>query len=212
VSKFEGKFAAIIHSRDAGVNLHFQTLKLGFSVYGNSYQDDSADFTTVNLNSLFSDVTWPDLETVVLYGIHLSPSVISRFLAAHPSIRSFHVVEATLQSQFIKQDNFNFLEPKAPDELSFPPNTLPNLVDILAPNYLTRSILTSPTSSPRPLEKLSIKLTDESLKYLGQLSSLKDISVGTTTPEQLTNLAAILPDVVKLNASPVSPSTISQDK
>jgi len=212
VSKFEGKFAAIIHSRDAGANLRYQTLKLKFSVYGNSHQDDSADFTTVNLNSLFGDVTWPDLETVVLYGVHLSPSVVSRFLAAHPSIRSFCVVEATPQSQFVKQDDFNFLEPKTPDELSFRPNTLPNLIDIWAPGYLTLSILASSTSSPRPLEKLSIQLTDESFKYLGGLSSLKDISVGTTTPEQLTNLAAILPNIVKLNAIPVSPSAISQDK
>jgi hypothetical protein len=205
VSEFEGMFAAIIHPRDARINLHFQTLNLAFSVYGNSYMDDSADFTTVDLNPLFSKVTWPDLETIGLYGVHLSPSVVSRFLAAHPSIHSFRVVEATPASQFVKQDDFNFLQPQPPGELSFPPNTLPNLTEILAPGYLTLPILASPTSSPRPLEKLSIRLTDNSFKCLERLSSLKDISIGTTTPEQLTSLAVILPNVVKLGATLVSP-------
>ena len=169
--EFEGMCAVITYSSDAQVNLLFQTLKLNFSVYGNSYMDDGADFTTVDLNSLFGNMTWPDLETIQLYGVHLSPSVVSRFLAAHPSIRSLSVVEATPASQFIKSDDFNFLEPKTPDGLSFPSNTLPNITNICVPEYLTLPILASPTPSPRPLEQLSIQLTDESFEHLQRLSS-----------------------------------------
>jgi hypothetical protein len=126
-------------------------------------------------------------------------------LATHPSIRSFTIVEATDNSRFVKTNEFDFLDPKTPDRLSFPTNTLPNITHLLAPDYLTLSILASPTSSPRPLHKISVGLTDESLFHLRELSSLKDISVGTTTPEQLANLAVILPNVVTLHAAPVSP-------
>jgi len=176
--------AVITYSSDAQVNLLFQTLKLNFSVYGNSYMDDGADFTTVDLNSLFGNMTWPDLETIQLYGVHLSPSVVSRFLAAHPSIRSLSVVEATPASQFIKSDDFNFLEPKTPDGLSFPSNTLPNITNICVPEYLTLPILASPTPSPRPWSNCQSNLQTSHLNiYKG-----------------------FLPNIVKLGAIPVSPS------
>jgi hypothetical protein len=146
---------------------------------------------------------WPKLETIQLYGVHLSPSIAARFLGAHPSIRSFSVIEATPVSQFIKSDEFDFLNPEPPSTLSFQPNTLPNITNMLAPRYLTNAILASPTPSPRPIQKLSIQLTDESLKLIRGLPSLEDISVGTTTPDQLTSLALIHPNIVVLSAKPV---------
>jgi hypothetical protein len=92
-----------------------------------AYNGDSGDFTTVNLDPLFSGVNWPDLENIHLCGVHLSPSVFSRFLAAYPFIRSFSVVEATDSSRLIKSDGFNFFEPKTPDRLSLLIGILPNV-------------------------------------------------------------------------------------
>jgi len=77
-------------------------LGLSFALYNNACQHNSEDFATADLNSLFNYVRWPKLEAVRLYGVHISQSVASQFLAAHSSISSFSVVEATAASQFIK--------------------------------------------------------------------------------------------------------------
>jgi hypothetical protein len=199
----------VIYILNAQVYFLSQSLKLSFCLYNNAYQDDSGDFTTVNLDPLFGSITWPKLETLMLYGVHLSPPILSRFLAAHPSIRSLTVVEATDVSRFVKSNQFNFLDPKIPDRLSFPPNLLPNITDMFVPNYLTLSILASPISSPRHLQKLKISLSDGSFKLLQDFCSLKHLSVESATPEQLASLAAILPNIVKLSAYPVSHSVIS---
>jgi hypothetical protein len=186
--------------------LWFQRLKLLFSLYNNAYTGGGGDFTTVDLNSLFGNVNWPDLETIMLYGVHLSPSVASRFFATHLSLRSISIVEATGNSLFIKSDNFNFTEPETPDRLPFPPNVLPNLNVIRAPPYLTQSILTSPTKFPRPITQLPTQLTNESLRHLQRLPLLKQVTVERTTPEGLATLAKIQPNITTLGASPVSAS------
>jgi len=183
-------------------------LRLSFALYNNPCQNNCEDFTTVDLNSLFNTANWPKLEEVSLYGAHLSQSVASQFLAAHPSISAFSVYEATTASQFIKSEDFEVTNPKPPSGLSFPSETLANIIHIRAPDYLTRAILSSPTSSPRPLQHLSIELKDEASQLLGGLSSLRGLSIGTTTPQELISLATILPEIVNLGTDPVSPGCI----
>jgi len=107
------------------IGAHIWRPSISASLY--AYNGDSGDFTTVNLDPLFSGVNWPDLENIHLCGVHLSPSVFSRFLAAYPFIRSFSVVEATDSSRLIKSDGFNFFEPKTPDRLSLLIDILPNV-------------------------------------------------------------------------------------
>ena len=183
-------------------------MSLSFALYNNPCQNNCEDFTTVDLNSLFNVAHWPKLEVVSLYGVHLSKSVASQFLATHPSISAFSVVEATAASQFIKSEDFEVKNPKPPGGLSFPSETLPNITHIRAPDYLTRAIMSSPTLSPRPLQHLSINIKDEAYKLIRDLPSLRGLSIGTTTPQELISLATIRPDIVKLGTDPVSPSCI----
>jgi hypothetical protein len=178
-----------------------QSLKLSFSVYSNGPGDD---FTTVNLDPLFRVVDWPNLNNLMLYGVHLSPSVALRFFSSHPSILSFRAVEATAHSQLIKPDCFDHTYPKTSDRLCFPPNTLPNLKSFKAPEYFTLSLLTSPTSSPRLLTELKLTITDEALEIFPRLPSLKVLIAGLISEEQLKRLAAVLPDLVELSARPAN--------
>jgi hypothetical protein len=134
-------------------------------LYSNCYRPNNERLTTVNLNSLFHEARWPHLETLSICGGHLSPTVAARFFSAHPSISSITLANHIPQEQHIITSDP--CDPRFPEPIQFPANTLPNLASLSAPSYFSILLVMTPANGARPLRTLGLsenELTEDVMR------------------------------------------------
>jgi hypothetical protein len=136
-------------------------------LYANCCRFNNEGLTTVDLNSLFHEARWPHLETLEIWGGHLSPEVAARFFSAHPSISSIRLDSHVPEEQpIIKSDP---CDPGIPQAIQFHANTLPNLAFLSAPSYISVPLV---TNGVRPLKALRLskdELTEDVIRAVRKI-------------------------------------------
>jgi hypothetical protein len=176
-------------------------------------QDDDVDYSTVPLDPVFEAVYWPNLHTLELYGMHMTPSTAVRFFSTHGSLTSIRVSEAMQMSNFIKSASYNPHNTGVCQKLSFPDEILPNLKVLDAPSCILYSVLVSATSRRRPIGELRINAENLKPEVLSCLKTLPLFSVylGASTPKDLELLASAVPGLRKLGSFPSERGDIVRD-
>lgn len=182
-----------------------QELELSFAQFNNQGPDDiGLDFTSTGINTLFTLANWPQLESLDLYGAHVRPYSLSKFLTRHKSLRSFRVMESCTQARFLKADDFPLVhDGSIMDKVSFPEDTFSELSSLSVPSYFISWVLSSPHRKPLALEDIgrleSEHMTDELFTLLGELPRLRVLRMSSYGADDLRALSSYAPGLREIH-------------
>jgi hypothetical protein len=124
-------------------------LELSFPLEADYYSEDLVKFG--HLDDLFSSYHWPCLRILRVRGVHCSPATAVAFLAAHPTIEELRT------DKMFGADGIKILREgtRMVDPPVLAPDTLPNLRVLGCDISRTISILSTPSSTPRPIKYIN---------------------------------------------------------
>jgi len=171
---------------------NLQLLQLSFPLEADYYSEDIVKFA--HLDNLFSSYHWPCLRILRVRGVHCSPATAVAFLAAHPTIEELRT------DKMFGADGIKILREgtRMVDPPVLAPDTLPNLRVLGCDISRTISILSTPSSTPRPIEYINDinmrdpVLRDRFLESLANTPSLRRLDLEWSAgPEDVIRLSQV---------------------
>jgi len=169
---------------------NLQLLQLAFPLEPDCFSEDSEKFG--HLDDLFS-YRWSCLRILRVSGVHCSPGTAVAFLAAHPTIEELRT------DRMFGADETKIRAGERVDPPVLAPDTLPNLRVLGCDISRTISILSTPSSTPRPIKYISdINMgnpvyRDQFLELLASTPSLRRLDLDWSDgPEDIIRLSRVV--------------------